>query len=260
VQLGVGLAYLSRPLLLRTASPDPDGNEVAILDDWSVLRLSGASVVGPIEWGLVWPLSLGGSGGGLAAATTRTGSSPFTGLGAPHLHLRWARTHGVFSYAVGHHWVLPLATERTFLGTRGLTFAPKLTAQWQTENAFCVLAVGARLRRPTSFGPVRFGSEAVIIASGGLRLPLGFEAFVEAFSTPSLVSDEVRLPSGAQRLQRVVAEWLLGVSLQRTWGRALLAAGSSLPTSSQSSPFDEVTFAGPPGPRVRIESRLETSW
>lgn len=257
---GLSLGYQREPLLQVAASPDPFGTETAILNDWVTARALFAVRFDRIEFGLTWPLSLGGSGTGLAGVTTRTESSTVAGVGSPHLLVRARIAQGRWTWAVTQELVLPLYSEQSFLGTYGFGYAPMLTGQWDPQRGWVAVSVGARLQKSAEFGPVKFGSSAVVQTSAGVHLSPLFALFAEGWLLPALSRDEYTDPWVTRQLRRIPAEVLVGGRLTHDPLNVALGVGTSLPLTVEDTQTRSTRFAGPPSPSLRLELRLEADF
>jgi hypothetical protein len=254
------VGYLQRPLSVQSAAPDPFGNETLVLDDWVPAHIGAARELGAVQFGVLLPLSLGTSGTGLAGVTSRDQTSSVLGIGAPHLQVRHVHWFGDWALGVLQEVVLPFGHEQSFLGSRAWAYAPKATLQWTHQPFWFLASFGARFRTPVAFGPVRFGSEALIALGAGLDLTRHYAIALDSWLLPALQEDEQAYLSSVTRTQRTPAEWLFSLAGHWQSLRVSVGAGTSLPLSREHSRSGSTTFAGPPGPRMRLQTRLETSW
>ncbi len=258
-RLAASASFLRRPLVVYAASPDPFGNETAILDDWWTTQLVASRHLEDWDVGLVLPLSYG-SGSGAEALSTRASSSGVSGVGDPHIVLRLATQLDGVWLGVTQRVALPLGNESSFLTSRSLTYAPKLTLRWDRGALSLTTELGARLRSATEFGNLRFGSEAYAAVNAGWNLPWNTTVFVEWWTTPSLTADEAT--SGRpRRVRRNPSEVLLGISQKWDSLAALFGLGTSLPFSTEAIDGEATeAFAGPPGPKLRLHLQLSAGF
>jgi hypothetical protein len=258
-RLTASASFLRKPLVVHAASPDPFGNEIAILDNWWTTQLVASRNLEHWDIGLVLPVSYG-TGRGAEAISTRASSSGVSGVGDPHIVARIATQFDGVWLSVTQRVALPLGSESSFLTSRSLTYAPKLTLRWERSVLSLTTEVGARLRSASEFGNLRFGSEAYAALNAGWKLPWGTTVFVEWWATPNLTVDEAT-SIRPRRVRRSPSEALLGVSQAWDHLAALVGLGTSVPLSTEEIDGQSTEgFAGPPGPRFRLHLQLATDF
>lgn len=267
LHLGATLGFAHESLIAVAAAPDPYGNEIPVLDDWWTSQLflsTPVSVLGPafgaaLDFGLVLPISWGADGRGLPGVTTRAGHGSVAGLGDPRLSLRFVRELAGWHLGVLQDVTLPLGFEQSFLHAPSVGYAPKLGAEWRDARWSWAIELGARLRRASPFGPVRFGSEALLASHASFLAAEHTRLLIEAWSVPSLTRDEFTFPQRRLTIRRVPTELSLAVAQQLGDLTGLLAIGTSLPLSPQEANGATSTVSGPPGPTLRLHLQIEGS-
>ena len=243
---GVGVLYMSRPIVLRAPSPDPDGRDVDVVDrvfDAALLYAHG--ITDELEVTAALPFGAHQSGAGVAGATSQTAApisptvirDPRAGIGfSLFWHGRPRRGYGAKTRL---ELVIPLGDRDAFAGDSSFGLAPSAVLELRHGRFFAGSEVGARLRSVVTLADIRWGSQALV------SLGIGFDIFeadrlsvaVEGWLAPLLVSQEARLPSGARVEDAVIvpAEWLASVRSQLVADVPFtlqLGGGTGLPLSS----------------------------
>lgn len=234
-QVGFGLVatYLSRPILLRVASPGPGGSDQFVVNDQVTGNfLFAYGVTSRLQLDFTLPVTF---------IQTGAGTSPLTGGAALHdtavRDLRFG-----FAYQLvprdrispdaqaarsPHSWSLatrmtisaPTGDSSDFAGERTAVFAPSIAADYRYRIFFAGLDLGARLRPVTEFAGARIGSQITTGLGAGLdvidreRLSVMAEArtylnFAEQHDTSQSAFGISSTPNGTTITP---AEWLLSV-------------------------------------------------
>ena len=234
-QVGFGLVatYLSRPIVLRVASPGPGGSDQFVVNDQVTGNfLFAYGVTSRLQLDFALPVTF---------IQTGAGTSPLTGGAALHdtavRDLRFG-----FAYQLvprerispdeqakrsPHSWSLatrmmisaPTGDSGDFAGERSAVFAPSIAADYRYRIFFAGLDVGARLRPVTEFAGARVGSQITTGLGGGFdvidreRLSVMAEArgyinFAEQHDTSQSAFGISSTPNGKSITP---AEWLLAL-------------------------------------------------
>jgi OmpA-OmpF porin, OOP family len=251
VSFGLVSSYLSRPVLLRVASPGPGGSDQFVVDDQITgTFLFAYGVTDRLQLDLALPVTFAQNG---------AGTSPLTG-GAPLRDtavrdLRFGMAYALVPRAridpskaaleggVGKAWSLaarfivtaPTGDQDAFAGERSAVFVPDLAADYRVSRLFFGADVGMRIRPVTEFAGARVGTQVTTALGGGVdvldeerlsvflegrafwNLPEQHDTFQSAFATTSI-------PNG----RRITpAEWTLGVRSAPIFGGdiAFMAGG-----------------------------------
>lgn len=175
VAFGLVATYISRPVVLRVASPGPGGSDQYVVDDQVTGNfLFAYGVTDRLQLDFALPVTF---------VQTGAGTSPLTG--GPDLRDTAVRDLRFgFAYALvprarispdanaeksgpGHDWSMatrftvsaPTGDSSDFAGERSAVFAPAVTADYRYRMLFAGLDVGARLRPVTEFAGARVGSQ-----------------------------------------------------------------------------------------------------
>jgi hypothetical protein len=241
---GFASELLHRPVLLHTASPDPDGRDLHIVDFAVDSSLFGAlGLVQDLELSLVAPLRVyqrGAGAGGIASQSAP--EIAHTTLRDPRIGLAYARDDTLLARGlglrVGLDASLPLGNEQAFSGERSFVLAPSATVGFQRWRLRTSASLGLRLRRAVDFGGVRLGNQAFLALGVGVEvLAPGILFFaVEAFGSAPL-KDSRAATAGplVTEVNLFPAEWLGSVhsSLGTAHWALGLGAGTGIPLSSE---------------------------
>lgn len=238
----LGTSLSVDPVVLVTASPHPDGQEIDVVRATSTVTAAARYGLGRgVDVSLAVPFVPYQTGASTESVTSQSAASlepvalrdPRVGVAATLL----GRNAGA-PLLVGTHLdlALPFGTTRALAGAAGPTLAPGFTGELALGPFGAALDVGARFTRAVSFGTVRAGSTAVIALGASMTVldapKLAFAA--EASLRPALTPPPPGAPDDALDLP---AEWLASVRLEPTSGWSLLlGGGSGLPFSRARSP------------------------
>jgi len=236
-QVGFGLvaSYLSRPIVLRIASPGPGGSDQFVVDNQVTGNfLFAYGVTNRLQLDFALPVTF---------VQTGAGTSPLTGgedlrdtavrdlrFGlayalvprlrvAPDLQGTDGSAGRGWSLAARMTFVAPTGDSSDFAGERAAVFAPGISADYRYRFLFAGAEVGARIRPITEFAGARVGTQLVTALGVGAdvldrdRLSVMAEAraypnFVEQHTTSQSAFETVSRPNGKHILP---AEWLLTV-------------------------------------------------
>ncbi len=240
-QAGFGLVatYLSRPIVLRVASPGPGGSEQYVVDNQVTGNfLFAYGVTERLQFDFALPVTFLQSG---------AGTSPLTGGDALRdtavRDLRFGLAYAIVPRlrvspdalnsrgerarpsGAGSQWSLasrftvsaPTGDSRDFAGERSAVFAPSLALDYRYSVFFAGLDVGARLRPVTEFAGARVGSQVTTALGAGVdvlsreRLSVMAEArtyltFAEQHDTAQSVFGISSQPNGKSITP---AEWMV---------------------------------------------------
>ncbi len=234
-QVGFGLVatYLSRPIVLRVASPGPGGSDQYVVNDQVTGNFLFAYGVTPrLQLDFALPVTF---------IQTGAGTSPLTG-GADLRDTAVRDLRFGFAYQLvprerispdaqaersPHSWSLatrmtvsaPTGDSSDFAGERSAVFAPSIAADYRYRILFLGLDVGARLRPVTEFAGARVGSQITTGLGAGVdiidreRLSVMAEArsyinFAEQHDTSQSAFGISSQPNGKSITP---AEWLLAL-------------------------------------------------
>jgi hypothetical protein len=185
-QVGFGLVatYLSRPVVLRIASPGPGGSDQYVVDNQITGNfLFAYGVTDRLQLDFALPVTFIQSG---------AGTSPLTGgadlRDTAVRDLRFGLAYALVPRArispdasaektgEGHAWSVasrftvsaPTGDSSDFAGERSAVFAPAITADYRYRFLFAGIDVGARLRPVTEFAGARVGSQIATGAGVGV--------------------------------------------------------------------------------------------
>jgi hypothetical protein len=233
VAFGLMATYLSRPVVLRVASPGPGGSDQYAIDNQVTGNFLFAYGVTPrLQLDFALPYTFVESG---------AGTSPLTGGEALHdtavRDLRFGFAYALvprerispdaqtekdpFSWSLASRVTVsaPTGDSSDFAGERSAVFAPALAADVRYHALFAGLEVGARLRPTTEFAGARVGSQLATGLGVGVdvldreRLSLMAEArsyvnFAEQHDTAQSAFGISSRPNGKSITP---AEWLIAV-------------------------------------------------
>jgi hypothetical protein len=259
------VTYLTRPITIVAASPDPSGREIRVLDDVLDGSVHGAYAPAPhLELLLAVPFTIARSGTGVGGITTQ---APTSAGGAALGDVRVGAGHDLFDTRSDDLVVhgmsrlqLALPTGGDLAGSRGPTVAPSFVFDGSIGAFDIATEHGLRLRAASDLGGSRLGSQWFSSLGVGFRpLASGRLAFaLEAFLLPSLISQQHTLPDGTRvEATLVPAEWMLSVRTRPVKELTLkLGAGTSIPLSEETRRRPDGTeasdtFAGMTSPRFR---------
>lgn len=238
----LGTSVSLDPVVLVTAAPHPDGQEIEVVRATSTLTLAARYGLGRgVDLALAVPFVPYQTGASTESVTSQAPASlepvalrdPRVGFAATLLG-RGANA----PLLLGTHLdlALPLGTTRALAGGAGPTFAPGFTGELSVGPLDAALDVGARFTRAVSLGTVREGSTAFLALGASVTVldtpKLAFAA--EASLRPTLASPPRRTPDDTLD---VPAEWLASVRFEpsQEWS-LLLGGGCGLPLSRARNP------------------------
>lgn len=272
VTFGVGATYLSRPLVLKAPSPDPDGREIRLVDDaFDATLLWAFGATRRLELGAALPMVLYQTGAGTAGVTSQS-APPI-----PRSAARDPRLAAAYSLLDRHlggrdriaakarlELTLPFGDQQSFAGERSFVVAPGLVSSLALGRFHAAGSVGLRLRQTAKLAGARVGSQLFGALGVGVDiLPRGLLSFgAEAWALPGFASQDHTLPDGT-RIQSgtlAPAEWLasFGSSPLQSGELTLRAGGGmGIPLSGEQRIAPDGTtstehFAGLTTPRFRV--------
>jgi hypothetical protein len=223
---GVVTTYAARPIVLMVPSAEPDGTEVAAVDNlWDATFLFSLGLTDRLEVGAALPMTLGRAGTGVSVLTSQMPSllSRTTmrdiRLGAafnlaPRLHDFPGNDFGA---AARFELALPTGDETSFAGDRSLVGIPSFAADFRRSAFMAAGELGARLRQTSELAGSRVGSQIVIALGVGVQLRDAdkLSLHLEAMALPTMIGQREldldvdtgkRLASGS-RPPLLPAEW-----------------------------------------------------
>jgi OOP family OmpA-OmpF porin len=222
---GFGVGYMSRPIVLRAPSPDPEGRDVDVVDDVvDATLLYAYGITHEIELTAALPFVAYQTGAGAAGATSQAAGpiapnvlrDPRIGVG---FALLW-RGNAERGYGAKTRIELgiPLGDEDVLAGDSSVVVAPSAVLEVRHDRFSAASELGLRLRRTVELADVRWGPQATV------TLGAGFDIFrrerlsvaVEASVAPVLISQKQRLSRTGTVADAVIvpAEWLASVRSQ----------------------------------------------
>lgn len=236
VAFGMVGSYVSRPVVLRVASPGPGGSDAYVVDNQvNANFLFAYGITNRLQLDFALPVTFIQSGAGTSPVTGATEGVHDTAM----RDLRFG-----FAYALvprarispaaaaeqsgpGKEWSLtsrltvsaPTGDSADFAGERTAVFVPSLAADYRLRRFFFGLEVGARMRPVTEFAGARVGTQLVTGLGAGFdildreRLAVMLEAraypnFAEQHDTAQSVFGITSKPNGRMITP---AEWMLAV-------------------------------------------------
>jgi len=253
-------SYLSRPIVLKVASPGGGGSDqYAVADQVDGTFLWSYGVTDRLELDAALPITFAQGGAGL---------SPITGGdGLKDTAVRDLRFG--FAYALVPHWradptvrpdsalgrrnawgltarfevSAPTGDRDQFAGERSAVFVPSVAADYRLGRLFAAAEVGARVRPTTELLGARVGSQVVAAVGAGVDvLPRELlAATLEAWALPTLVGQPTgggAATAGANGSTLVPAEWQLAARTSPLRGGGLsiqLGGGGGIPVGGESA-------------------------
>ncbi len=203
-QVGFGLvsSYLSRPILLGTATPGPGGTrQYAVDNQVNGTFLWAYGVTDALELDLAVPLTFVQDGAGLTPLTGGNGLKDtavrdlrfgFTYALLPHSRVAPTARAESFGLAARLEVSAPTGDEAQLAGEGSGVFVPSVTADWRRGRFFVGGEVGARLRPTVDLQGARIGPQLVTELGAGFDiLPRELlTAIVEAWALPGFAQQE----------------------------------------------------------------------
>ncbi len=254
---GLLASWQKRPLVLNLPSPDPAGTEAAAIDDQLNASFLWAVGLGRgLELSAVTPVTLFQDGTGpdvlrsqapppLVRTAVRDARLGLSAALVSRPEALGARGLGLVARA---QLALPTGNEAVFAGGVGPAFAPALTADYRLGRFLFAAELGARLRKASTVGGARVGSQALAAIGVGFDvLPRELlSTHLEAYTLPSLErqyepardegSGRVRLDAGGAAL--APTEWLATVRSSPALGgdfSVQAGGGTALPIAPDSA-------------------------
>lgn len=275
VSSGLGLEYLSRPVVAKARSPAADGREVPLVRDAVVATWLWAFGIGlGTELSAALPLTLHQEGSGAQGLVTqRSEPLPATALRDPRLSVGTSFLDlpprslvlgvGPLTGRFDLTLALPLGQTDRLAGNGSVTVAPRASTALRFAPGFVAASLGARWREPTGLAGARFGTAATVNVGIGVDL-FGRELLtmsLEAWAAPELRAQTRTLPDGSSVGATLIpAEWLVSfrsMPLVRERLSLQLGAGTALPLSEErrydsAGTVTEERFAGATAAAVRL--------
>lgn len=243
-------SYLSRPIALKVASPDPAGTTVHVVDDQVDLSFLWAlGVTSRLELTLAAPVSIYRSGAGLSDALGTKDVLPRSSLGDMRFGAAYAILEhprrgpaGGTSLIARLDFAAPTGDSASFAGSGRMTIVPSLVLDHRVGRWDFAAEAGARVRPAYDLGGSRVGSQ--IMGSAGVSfdvlperslLSVGAEAF--ALYTLGGTIEAGRF-AGQPSAPVFPAEWMATVRSAPILAGDLgfvIGAGGPLPLTSEPS-------------------------
>jgi hypothetical protein len=262
---GVGLGFLTRPVVLTAPSPDPDGREIEVIGSaWTLTALWSQPVLPWLVLDAAVPVTVHQSGTGLAGITSQEGSPiGSTALRDPRvasttsLYRSRLTSRGRFDLASRLTLSLPLGSPDRLAGGRSVVVAPTVVLELGSGVFVGGSEVGARLRQPVELAGARIGSELVTSLGAGIQPTAWLSLALEARLLPALTSQSTATSrrTGVSDVSLVPAEWLASAraSLPQPGLSLQVGAGGGIPLSSERPSGRSVEqFAAVTSPAFRL--------
>lgn len=236
-QVGFGLVttYLSRPVILRVATPGPGGSDQYVVDDQVTGNfLFAYGVTERLQLDFALPVTFVQTGAGISPLT---GGRDLADTAVRDLRFGFAYAlvpreridpwKAAQEGGAGKAWSLaarmtvsaPIGDRADFAGERTAVFVPSLAADYRVSRLFFGADVGARLRPVTEFAGARVGTQLTSALGAGVdvleaeRLSVMLEGraywnLAEQHDTQQSAFGITSTPNGKTI---VPAEWTLGV-------------------------------------------------
>lgn len=260
IRVGIATSFQSAPLRAVAASPDPNGRELPIVDNWVSSQILA-------EWrlskrwrvGLRQPLSWGSLSGSTADPRSLDATRLPIAFGDPALSVATAFA----PFSVLQRVTLPFGAPRSWLHQRAVSYAPAVAWDFDWQRWSFGALVGAHFRRASAYADIRFGVEGDLGLGAAYRLNVG-SISGELLSRPSWTRDESATARGSSALRRIPTTWLIGYQLSQQAVTGRIDLGGSLPLSTRQVTEDDrsasATFSGPPGADFQLRLTLSYSW
>ena len=269
VGFGLVTSYLSRPIVIHTASPGPTGtgtsgaDQYAVNDQVNSSFLWGYGVTDRLQLDFLLPITLGQGGSGVGPITGGAGLQDtavrdlrfgfaYALLPRPRISPDVPASSALakksaFALTARAELSAPTGDRDQFAGERSVVWLPSVAADYRRGRWFAGLEVGARLRPTTELIGARIGTQLYSALGAGVdildreRLSAG----VEARALPTF-AEQHDATVGAQGLMSVPngkhvtpAEWTVSVRTAPLVGGDLafqLGGGGAIPLASDPAP------------------------
>ncbi len=235
IAFGLVTTYLSRPVVLRVASPGPGGSDQFVIDNQVNSNfLFAYGVTNALQLDVAVPVTL---------VQTGAGTSPLTG-GEPIRDTAVRDFRFGLAYAIvpreridpqvaaeqggaGKAWSLtgrltlsaPVGDNTSFAGERTVVFYPSISADYRIDRFFFGADIGARIRPITEFAGARVGTQLTTALGAGfdilkkdmLAVLAEGRAYVNFAEQHDTQQSAFGITSNANGKSIVPSEWMLGV-------------------------------------------------
>jgi outer membrane protein OmpA-like peptidoglycan-associated protein len=245
---GLVMSYLSRPIGLRVASPDPDGTVIYALDNMlDATFLWSLGITDRLEISLAAPVTLYQDGAGLADVLGTDTELPRSVLRDPRLGVSFAilprpRVGSPDGLALTARFDLgvPTGDEESFAGAATATAAPSAVAEVRWDRLGVALEAGARLRGTSTLAGSEVGSQlyGALGATFDILDDRWLTAGAEAFALYTLGDQRPPSRSDQEPPPLVPAEWIVSASTAPLLAGDVvlsLGGGGPIPFSSQAA-------------------------
>lgn len=248
--IGLVGSYLSRPVGIRVASPDPDGTIVPVLDNVVDVTFVGAfGVTDRLEFTVAAPVTLYQDGSGLGAIVgsddeLRRSTMRDTRFGFAFAVLPRPRAGNQNGFALTGRFdfAVPVGESQAFANARTPTWFPSLAAAFRRDRFQVALEASARLRGESQFANIRIGPQiggalgtSFDILRGGL-LTASAEAFV--LYSASKQDPPSTAAEGTAASPHIPAEWIVSASTAPMLGGDVsfsVYGGGPIPLSTEAA-------------------------
>ncbi len=245
---GLVLSYLSRPVGLRVASPDPDGTVIYALDNMlDATFLWSLGLTDRLEIALAAPVTLFQDGAGLSDVVGTDAELPRSVLRDPRLGVSFAilprpRVGSPDGLALTARFDvgIPTGDEASFAGAATATAIPSAVAEYRLGPLGAAAQIGARLRGTSSLAGAEVGSqlEGALGATYDILPDRWLTAGAEAFALYTLGDQRPPSRGGEPDPALVPAEWIVSASTAPLLAGDVvlsLGGGGPIPFSSESA-------------------------
>lgn len=237
VGFGLVASYQSRPIILRVASPGPNGSDQSVVDDQvngNFLFAYGVTDRLQLDFGLPLTFAQDGAGtspltGGRALRDTAVRDLRFGFAYALVPRVRMDPVKAAAEGGAGRSWSVaarfgvsaPTGDQSDFAGERTAVFIPSIAADYRIDRLFFGADVGVRARPVTEFAGARVGTQLTTAAGAGfdildrelLSVLLEARAYWNFAEQHQTTQSAFGIQSQPRKEDRYIfpAEWLLGV-------------------------------------------------
>lgn len=254
VAFGLVASYVSRPIGLEVASPDPEGTTIWAVDNaLTATYLMAVGLGSRAQIGVAAPVVLVQDGAGVADLEGSAELLPRSAVGDPRLGVTatvLSRERGADGPALAGRFEMsvPVGDETAFVSSGRPVYLPGLVYDHRIGRVHVGVDLRARLRNTRKLAGARIGSQ--LGATAGVMVDVLADDWLALGGEASLlgtVVEQQELTWDESRLERVAkpsehlhlpAEWLVSVrSAGLLDGRLVtsLGGGSFIPTGSESA-------------------------
>lgn len=235
IAMGIGTSLSWRPVRLQTASADPSGTPLSLVEHQTVVTpMLAFGLTDALRLDLGLPVSVYRQGEGLAAVTGGNHPLPRSAVHDARIGLSLSALQlGDIRLAFLWDWVVPTGDETAFAGAPGPTFRPGLAANLDGLTWKLGASATWAIRKPIIYADETVGSELDTSAGVARRLGLLWDVWIGAEARGFVPTTKTERALS----ERSFSEWLATVSARPDFlGGAgfMLGAGSSVAFGSSS--------------------------